>query len=98
MINAEMRLYNYFTIGALNAYGQPQMPAKDAEPVGQIKMCINTSGQSTQDNVNYKDCNYVGLTHAEVKDTYIIQYGNERLKVLYVNPVGRFKQVFLKAL
>ena len=98
MVNADMRFYNYFTIGEANAYGQAQMPAKDAEPVGQIKMAINTSSQSTQDSVNYKDCNYIGLTHAEVKDTYVIEYGNERLKVLYVNPKGRLKQVFLKAL
>ncbi len=98
MINADMRLYNFFTIGEPNAYGQPQMPAKDAEPVGQVKMAINTSSQGIQDNVNYKDCNYIGLTHAEVDDTYIIEYGNERLKVLYVNPKGRYKQVFLQTI
>ena len=98
MINAEMKLYNFFTIGEANAYGQPQMPGKDAEPVGQVKMAINISSQATQDNVNYKDCNYIGLTHAEVKDTYIIEYGEERLKVQYINPKGRLKQVYLKAL
>lgn len=96
MINAQMRSYDYFTIGDKNAYGQPQMPGKDATPVGQIKMTINTSSQTIQDNVRYKDCSYIGLTHAEVDDTYIIQYGNERLKVLYVNPIGRLKQVFMK--
>ena len=98
MINAEMKLYNFFTIGEANAYGQPQMPAKDAEPVGQIKMAINISSQGTQDNINYKDCNYIGLTYAEVKDTYIIEYGKERLKVLYINPKGRYKQVFLQTI
>ena len=96
MINADMRSYNYFTLGEKNSYGQPQMPAKDAAPEGQIKMAINTSSQGIQDNVKYKDCSYVGLTHAEVNDTYIIQYGNERLKVQYVNPKGRLKQVFMK--
>ena len=95
MINADMRSYNYFTLGEKNAYGQPQMPAADATPEGQIKMAINISSQSIQDNINYKDCSYVGLTHAEVDDTYIIQYKNERLKVLYVNPKGRLKQVFM---
>ena len=98
MINADMRLYNYFTIGEANAYGQVTMPAKNAEPVGQIKMAINISSQNTQENVNYKDCNYIGLTQAEVKDTYVIQYGKERLKVLYINPKGKFKQVYLKKL
>lgn len=96
MINTDMRLYDFYTIGAKDAYGQPQMPGKDAAPIGKIKMVINTSSQGIQDNVKYKDCTYVGLTHAEVNDTYIIQYENERLKVLYVNPKGRLKQVFMK--
>jgi hypothetical protein len=93
MINADMRIYDYFTLGENNAYGQPSM---SAEPVGTIKMAINISSQSVQDNINYKDCQYVGLTHAEVNDTYVIQYGNEKLKVLYVNPKGRYKQVFMR--
>jgi hypothetical protein len=91
-----MRLYNYFTLGESNAYGQATMPSKDAVPDGTIKMAINITSQSVQDNINYKDCNYIGLTYAPVNDKYIIQYGNERLKVSYVNPRGRLKQVFLK--
>ena len=93
MINADMRLYDYFTLGDDDGYGQPSI---SDVPVGQIKMAINISSQSVQDNINYKDANYIGLTQANVDDTYIIQYGNERLKVLYVNPKGRLKQVFLK--
>lgn len=95
MINSDMRLYNYHVLGPKNAYGQPTIPDKDAEPVGQIKMAINISSQTIQDNINYKGCNYIGLTRAAVDDTFIIQYGDERLKVLYVNPRGRLKQVFM---
>lgn len=96
MINADMRLYNYFTLGEDNGYGQPQMPAKDAKPVGTIKMAINLSSQSVQDNILYKDCQYVGLTlDAKVDDTYVVEYEGERLKVLLVNAKGRFKQVFM---
>lgn len=95
MINTQMKLYNYFTIGEKNAYGQVELPAKDAEPVGQIKMAINISSQSVQDNVLYENCAYIGLTHAAIDDTYIIEYEGERLKVLYVNPKGRYKQVFM---
>lgn len=91
-----MRLYNYWTIGEPNAYGQPQMPDKEAEPVGQIRIAINSSSLGTQDNIKYKDATYIGLTHAQVNDTYIIEFEEERLKVLYVNPKGRLKQVFLK--
>ena len=92
MINAKMRLYNFFTLGEPNAYGQAQI---SAEPKGQIKMAIFISSQAVQDNINYKDCKYIGLTLGEVDDTYIIEYGQEKLKVLYVNPHGKCKQVFL---
>lgn len=93
MINSQMKTYNYFTFGALDEYGQP---ALSTEPVGQVKMAINISSQAVIDNINYKDATYIGLTLAEADDTYVIEYGKERLKVLYVNPIGRYKQVFLK--
>lgn len=93
MINADMRTYNYYTLGGNDEYGQQ---VKSTEPVGTIKMAINISSQSTQDNINYKDCSYVGLTYDnKVNDTYIIEYGEEKLKVLYVNTKGRLNQVFM---
>lgn len=96
MINRDMRLYNFFTVGAPNAYGQATMPAKDAEPVGQVKMAIYETSQTAQDNINYKDCNYIGLTRAKVNDTYVIEYEGDRLKVLYINQKGRYTQVYMK--
>lgn len=92
MINADMRLYNYFTLGEPDSYGQPQL---SQEVQGTVKMAINISSQSVQDNINYKDCAYIGLTHSLLDDSYVIQYGDKKLKVLYVNPKGRFTQVFL---
>lgn len=92
MINANMRLYDYFTYGKENEYGQPQL---SIEPVGQIKIAINLTSQSIQDNINYKDAQYVGLTYAKVDDSYVIQFGEELLKVLTVNPFGRLTQVFM---
>jgi hypothetical protein len=92
MINADMRLYNYFTLGTQDEYGQ-QVISND--PVGQVKMAINVSSQSVQDNINYTGATYVGLTHAKVDDTFVIEYGEERLKVLYVNTKGRLNQVFM---
>lgn len=87
-----MRLYDYFTFGEKNACGQSKL---SPEVQGQVKMAINVSTQATQDNIQYKNATYVGLTHAEVDDTFVIKYGEERLKVLYVNPKGRLKQVFM---
>ena len=94
MITADMRLYDFYTFGADNGYGMPQL---SSTPEGQIKMAINISSQSVQDNILYKDCSYIGLTmDANVNDAYVIAFGAEKLKVLYVNPKGRYKQVFLK--
>lgn len=99
MINADFRNYNYFTLGDSNAYGQSQIPSKDATPTGFLKMAIYTTSQATQDNIRYKDAAYIGLTQdANVDDTYIIEFEDERLKVLYVQPRGRYKQVFMKNL
>ena len=91
MINAEMRTYNYHTYGQPDEYGQAQL----SEALGTVKMAIATTSQTIQDNINYKGANYIGLTHnAEVNDTYVIEYGEERLKVLYVTP-GRLNQVYM---
>lgn len=95
MINIYFRQYDYYTIGAMDEYGQPTI-TKDAEPEGSVKMAIFTSSQSVQDNILYQGCQYMGLTHdTKVNDTYIIDKDGERLKVLYVAPHGRLKQVFL---
>lgn len=94
MISTDMKIYNYFTLGDKNGYGQPTI---SEEPKGTIKMAIYISSQSTQDNINYENCNYVGLTtDKSMNDKMVIQYGNEKLKVLYVNPAGRFIQAFLQ--
>lgn len=92
MIANEMKTYNYFTFGDNSGYGQPQL---SKEPVGTIKMAIYVTNQSAQDNVNYKGANYIGLTKAVIADNYVIEYNGEKLKVLYVQPKGRYKQAFM---
>lgn len=95
MINANMRTYDYYTIKNKDSYGQDVLPAADATPDGQIKMSINITSQSVQDNINYENAQYMGLTLAPIDNSYVVSYGEEKLKVLYVNPQGRYKQVFL---
>ena len=92
MINACTRTYDYYTIGSNNAYGQPVV---SEDPKGQVRMAIYISSQSVQDNINYEDCQYIGITQAKVDDTYVIRYNDKKLKVLYVNSQGRFNQVFM---
>ena len=93
MIAANMRLYDYYTFGASNAYGQQKL---SKEPKGKVKLSIYTTTESVQANANYTNANYIGLTHDKnIDDTYVIQYGEERLKVLYTGKQGRFIQVFM---
>lgn len=93
MINADMRLYDYFTYGEYDEAGQR---VESTEPTGQIKIAINVASQAIQDNINYTDCQYIGLTHNKnVNDKWLIDYNGIKLKVLYVNPRGRLVQVFM---
>lgn len=87
-----MQSYSFFTFGDKDGYGQPQV---SKEPKGTIKIAIYITSQTIQDNINYKGANYLGLTNAIIDDTYVIQYGEEKLKVAYVQPKGRYKQAFL---
>ena len=94
MINAKMKNYNYFTIGEVDAYGQA---TQSTEIKGSVKMSINIISQAITDNINYKDATYIGLTFDKnIDDTYVIQYDDVKLKVMYVNPQGRYTQVYLQ--
>lgn len=95
MVITDMRDYDYYVYEGKDAYGQPQL-SEDVK--GKVKLAIYVVSQSIQDNILYNSSQFVGLTwkHTEVNDTYVIQYGKERLKVLYVNPHGAYKQVYLQ--
>lgn len=93
MINADMRSYNYYTFGEKNKYGERVL---NEEVQGLIKISINNITQAIVDNVNYKQATYLGLTRdTKVDSTYVIDYEGTKLKVLYVNPKGRLKQVYM---
>lgn len=97
MIFSNMRYYDYWLITVNEEYQQEVLPDAAAEPTGQVKLAIYPTSTGTQENILYANCSYVGLTFdAEIDDKYIIQYGTERLKVMYKQPIGRYKQVFLK--
>lgn len=92
MINTLMRDYKYSILGGLDEYGQPV----EAEASGTIKMSIALTSQTLNENALYSGAQYTGLTlNKEINAKYIIQYGDERLKVLYTNAQGRYTQVFM---
>ena len=90
-----MVIYKYYKYSdKLNSYGQYTL---SQTPAGEVKMAIFTTSQSIQDNINYQNANYLGLTHSSLlDDKTVIDYKGKKLKVLYVNPEGRMKQVFLQ--
>lgn len=97
MIVNRMRLYDYWLVSVNEAYGQEVMPPADAAPDGSVKLSIYPTSTGTQDNILYANCAYVALTYdAEINDKYVIAYEKERLKVMYCQPQGRMKQVFLR--
>lgn len=88
-----MRDYSFYTLDGTDAYGQPQT----TDTVGTVRMAIYLYTQNVTDSIKYRDCTYIGFTHDKaIADNYIVNYENKKLKVLYVNPVGRFKQVYMK--
>ena len=92
-IMAQMKDYDYSKYTASrNSYGEN---TANYTAIGTINIAINLSNQSVGNNIYYSEADYIGLTKEEVDDTYIIHYGNEKLKVKYVNPIGRYKQVAL---
>ena len=94
MIAPNMREYDYFLYTGIDEYGQS---ALDETVKGKVKMSINLTSQAIQDNILYKDCSYLGLTFDKsIDDTYVIKYGNDKLKVKYINPTGRYNQVFME--
>ena len=100
MIIANMRNYPYYLYSDTpDEYGQSVLIKDETgNPVtqGTVKLSINITSQAIQDNINYKQANYLGLTYDKnISDKYVIQYGDEMLKVLYVNPNGRLNQVFM---
>lgn len=92
MINAQMAEYKYFVYKE-NEYGEQVI---DTSSSGTILMAINLVNKEVADNILYTNANYIGLTlDNSITDKFVIEYGKEKLKVLYVNPQGRYKQVFM---
>lgn len=94
MINSRMTEYEYYLLDVDNGYGQ-LTTSPDVQ--GTVKLSITNLTKTITDDIRYSDASYIGLTHDKsIKDTYVIKYGDELLKVQYVNPDGRYTQVFLK--
>jgi len=95
MINANMRRYPLYVYGDNDEYGQAQL---SDFPIGETKIAIEVASQSIKDSIAYNGTSYVGLTHDELDETCVIDYGDKMLKVLYANNHGRLHTVYLECL
>ena len=98
MINSRMRAYDYYLLGDDNGYGQITLIRDENGELikqGSVRMSITVLVKAVSDDIRYSDASYIGLTNDNINDTYVIQYGDQLLKVQYVIPDGRYTQVFL---
>jgi hypothetical protein len=81
------------TMGGQDEYGQDLNA-----PISQSSITLTFGLYTHQqtDDIRYQDVEYTGLTVYDVADNQVIQIGDKKYKVLFVNPFGRMKQVFLK--
>lgn len=88
------RVYDYYQYEGKDSYGQPML---STEAKGTINMAIYNTVKSVNDSVDYLREEYVGLTwDKDIDETYVIQYGDKKLKVLYVVSAPRLRnQVFM---
>ena len=93
MINLQMKNYDCISYLETNDdYGQ----SKISEVIKQIRMSINLTNEQITESPLYSKAQYIGLTLSRnISDKNIILFGEERLKVLYANKIGRYTQVFL---
>ena len=85
-----MRKYTFTYYADLDAYGQPHLSNGKMSTM----MAISVISNQISDSALYRDAQYIGLTQDAISDRCIIDYGDEKLKVLYVVP-GRYNQVYM---
>jgi len=95
VINRSMHQAQVLMLGEDDEYGQPQIVEA---PLPSITLSFGLYTHSSVEDPRYQDVEYTGLTTHEVNDKMVLQIGDERYKVLFVNPFGRINQVFLKSI
>ena len=95
MINTTFNDYDYYVFSqSENDYGEKTISTTKA---GSVSIAIYLYTQNITSNIKYKDAQYIGLIEStNIKESCVIAYGDKKLKVLYVNPVGRWQQVYMQ--
>ena len=81
-----------FAFGEVDEYGQETL---DLENSSTIHLTFGLFNHHDTEDVRYQDVEYTGLTFDNLTDNNVIQIGDNKYKVKFVNPYGRINQVFL---
>ena len=92
VINRSMREALKFSLAADDEYGQATL---DTENPSTIHLTFGLYNPKEVADVRYQDVEYTGLTFDNLTDNDVIQLGEDKYKVKFVNPFGRISQVFL---
>ena len=93
MINRELVDATVETYGGYDEYGQ-QLAEKTAER--NITVAIGYYTHSATDDIRYQDVKYYGLTKdRNITDKDYIIVGENKYKVMFVNPTTRWTQLYL---
>lgn len=92
VINRDMREALVYVLGENDEYGQPTLNPEN--PI-KITLTFGLFNHSPVEDPRYQDVMYTGLTTYNLTDKNVIQIGDSKFKVKFVNPFGRLNQVFL---
>lgn len=94
MINREMRQATVVTYGGVDEYGQMNTTATASRDT---YLTFGLYQHTNSNDVRYQNVTHYGLTKdSEITDNDIIVIDGVEYKVLFVNPFGRMREVFLQ--
>ena len=92
MFARDMRLYDVYTLGDTDAYGQKGAPAYSRT----IKAAIYERAQMVGQNALYIEGDFIALTRSNLTSSDFIHDGQRVYKVLYMERRGTYNQAYMK--
>lgn len=93
MINRELVNATVETYGGYDEYGQQ---LGELQSTKEIKVAIGYYTHTATEDIRYQDVKYYGLTKDKtITDKDYLIVGDNKYKVLFVNPTTRWAQLFL---
>lgn len=93
MINRELVKATVETYGGLDEYGQELAELQNER---EIMVAVGFYTHTATDDIRYQDVKYYGLTKdRNITDKDYLVVGENKYKVLFVNPTTRWTQLYL---